>query len=75
MKSYSNGVFTPFVQSRYYQGCQLGPKLGPAELKEVSAAVPTKDVASDRYADSYTMSISWKHAVTPSLESWIPHTA
>ncbi|CAM6110203.1 unnamed protein product [Calypogeia fissa] len=53
----------------------LKVKLGPAELEEVSAAVPTKDIAGDRYADSYTMSISWQHAVTPSLESWIPHTA
>lgn len=50
----------------------LKVKLGPSEFEEVSAAVPTNDVAGDRYADSHTASISWKHALTPHLESWIP---
>lgn len=50
----------------------LKVKLEPSEVEEVSAAVPREDVAGDRYADAYAQKITWKHAVTPPLESWTP---
>lgn len=51
-------------------------KLEPSELEAVAAAVPKEDVSGGAIVDNLKkMSITWKDAVTPPLESWTAQAA